>query len=127
MYTAQNIYDLAIDLIDERLASGAINATNTTIYKARTLGLLTSWQNEIATCLNITIPDPITDLTQVIIVGDRISGQYYLASQLLLVEDSDRASFFNDKFMENKRLYLSRLPVKIMPLTDVYEVDDGTN
>ena len=122
MYTVQDIFNLAIDLIDERLASGAINATNTTVYKARTPGLLTSWQNEIATSLNIAIPTPITTLTQEITIGDRISGQYYLASQFLLVDDPDRANFFNEKFMENKRLYLSRLPVSVMPITNVYEV-----
>ncbi|MGV8982150.1 hypothetical protein [Clostridium sp.] len=47
MYTAQNIYDLAIDLIDERLASGAINATTTAVYKARTPGILNLFQNRV--------------------------------------------------------------------------------
>ncbi len=46
--TAQNIFDLSMDLINKRLSNGTINPTTTSIYKARATGILTLWQNEIA-------------------------------------------------------------------------------
>jgi hypothetical protein len=48
MYTAQQIFDLAMDLVNKRAANGIINATTTAVYKARTPGILTLWQNENA-------------------------------------------------------------------------------
>ncbi len=46
MYTAQDIFNITADLIDERLANGTINATTTAVYKARTPGILNLWQSE---------------------------------------------------------------------------------
>lgn len=45
MYTVQQIFDLAMDLINKRLTNGQI-APNTAQYKARTPGILTLWQSE---------------------------------------------------------------------------------
>jgi len=120
MITAQQIFNQAMDLMDKRSATGSIDATKTARYKTRALNIITMWQNEIATELMMIIPDAITDLTQNITVTDAISGQYYLASSLLLTEDSDSASFFQEKFIENKRLFLSKRPAKITPITDMY-------
>lgn len=46
MKTGQDIFELAIDLMDEKLASGAINGTTTAVYKARTPGILNIFQAE---------------------------------------------------------------------------------
>lgn len=46
MYTVQQIFDLMVDLIDERLASGLVNATTTAVYKARTPSIINIWQSE---------------------------------------------------------------------------------
>lgn len=48
MYTAQQIFDLCMDLVNKRQANGVINANNTAIYKVRAPGILTLWQNENA-------------------------------------------------------------------------------
>lgn len=48
MYTAQQIFDLTMDLVNKRLANGTVNANTTAVYKARTPGILTMWQNENA-------------------------------------------------------------------------------
>jgi hypothetical protein len=45
MYTVQQVFDLAMDLINKRLSNGQI-APNTAQYKARTPGILTLWQSE---------------------------------------------------------------------------------
>jgi hypothetical protein len=45
MYTVQQVFDLAMDLINKRLTNGQI-APNTAQYKARTPGILTLWQSE---------------------------------------------------------------------------------
>lgn len=118
--TAQQIFNNAMDLMDKRSATGSIDATKTQRYKVRTPNILTMWQSELATDLMITIPGPITDLSQNITVADTISGPYYLASMLLLIEDTDTASFFQQKYEENRRLYMSRRPATIVQIIDVY-------
>lgn len=47
MLTAQDIYNIVIDLIDERLDNGEINTDDTKDYLARTPGILTTLQNEM--------------------------------------------------------------------------------
>lgn len=119
--TALQIFNQSMDLMDKRSATGSIDVTKTNRYKVRTPNILTMWQNELATELMIEIPDAIIDLSQVITVTDTISGHYYLASVLLLTEDSDTASYFQQKFEENRRLYMSRRPTKISRIVDVYQ------
>lgn len=48
MFTAQNIFDMAMDLMDERLSTGEIDENSTEIYAKRAPGILTMWQNEAA-------------------------------------------------------------------------------
>jgi hypothetical protein len=45
--TAQQIFDLSMDLIEERLDAGTISASDTISYKVRTPGLLTMLQAEL--------------------------------------------------------------------------------
>lgn len=45
--TAQQVYELALDLMEERLDAGTISASDTISYKVRTPGLLTTLQAEL--------------------------------------------------------------------------------
>lgn len=48
MFSALEIFNLACDLIGKRQANGTIDPGKTAIYRARSLGILTAWQNIIA-------------------------------------------------------------------------------
>jgi hypothetical protein len=48
MFTAQDIFNFAMDLISKRSPNGTIDAGKTASYRARSLGLLTLWQNMIS-------------------------------------------------------------------------------
>lgn len=118
--TAQNVFDLAMDLLDERLESGSTDTNNTSVFKVRTPGLLTLWQNEMALGLLITAPNPITALTDTMTIVYPDNAAYYLAAHLSLVEDPSTASFFNERFIETKAAILRKQPSTIIPITDVY-------
>jgi len=47
MVTAQQVLELALDLVEERLDSGAISPSDTISYKVRTPGILTMLQSEL--------------------------------------------------------------------------------
>lgn len=48
MYTAQQIFDMAMDFMDKRSVTGVIDQTKTKRYQVRTPSILTAWQNEIS-------------------------------------------------------------------------------
>lgn len=120
IFTAQEIFNLACDLISKRQANGTIDGGKTAIYRARALGILTLWQNEIELLLSLPMSDPITDLVQEITVVDRTSGPYYLASKLILVEDPASANFFEQKSDDNIALFAKRQKATEIAITDVY-------
>jgi hypothetical protein len=53
MFTAQQIFDFTCDLISKRSPNGTIDAGKTASYRARSLGLLTLWQNIMSRTGNI--------------------------------------------------------------------------
>jgi hypothetical protein len=48
MYTAQQIFNLAMDLVGKRANNGVIDANKTASYRVLAPGILTLWQSEIA-------------------------------------------------------------------------------
>lgn len=120
MITAQQIFNLACDLIGKRQSNGTIDPGKTAIYKARAPGILTLWQNEVELLLSIPMSDPIVTMDQTMTVDDRTSGPYYLASKLLLVEDPASSSYFEQKSDENKSLFGKRQVAVETAIKDVY-------
>jgi hypothetical protein len=53
MFTALDIFGIAMDLISKRSPNGTIDAGKTASYRARSLGLLTLWQNIMSRTGNI--------------------------------------------------------------------------
>lgn len=68
------------------------------------------------------VPTKITSLTDSIEVDDitAMSGAYYLAAHLLLVEDPNSASFFNSVYEDLKREAVIKSPASENPIQDVY-------
>jgi len=72
-----------------------------------------------------TISEPITDLSQEITVPDKVSGPYYLAATLLLIEDPASASYFQQRFEELRQIIVRKRPSEAVPIVDAYGIIEG--
>lgn len=70
------------------------------------------------------VPIPITSLTQTLQVDEisSMSGAYFLASHLLLVEDPDSASYFNQRYEELKMESNIKTPATATQIIDIYGI-----
>lgn len=68
------------------------------------------------------VPTTITDLTQTLQIDEvtSISGSYFLAAHLILIEDPDSASFFNGMFEQLRLESNIKQPVSEAKIVDVY-------
>jgi hypothetical protein len=120
--TAQQVYDLALGLIDEVTETGAFAPDNPDYYKAKSLSFLTILQTELLKPSET--PQVITSLTQGLILSDRLCLlvlPYGLAAHLLMSEDQSMASFLNARYDELKR----KIPTQIEPIVDNYNILNG--
>ncbi|MCD7034312.1 hypothetical protein LRR81_08700 [Metabacillus sp. GX 13764] len=118
--TGQQVFDMAMTLIDEVSETGNIVIENPGYYKAKALTFLTTLQTELIPLDQSPVIQ--TDLSQYLLVSDRIALlvlPYGLAAHLLLIDDPNSASFFNDRYEELKRKQQTRS----QPITDVYGVN----
>ena len=118
MITAQQVYDIALVLMDEVTETGNITTETPEYYKSKALNILTTLQTELLP-LSIT-PVPVTSMSQVLLVSDRTALlvlPYGLASHLLLSDDLTLSSFLNARYDELKRKIASG---GIVSTTDVY-------
>lgn len=117
--TGQQVFDNALVLMDEVTETGAISTDTPNYYKTKALTILTTLQAELLP-LSQT-PPVITDLTQPLLVSDRDALSilpYGLAAHLLLAEDLNAASFFNNRYDELKR----KRKTTSIPITDNYNI-----
>jgi hypothetical protein len=120
--TAKQVYDMALVLMDEVLETGNIVADQPKYYEAKALSILTTLQAELLPLS--TTPVIITDLSQNLLLPDRVSIlvlPYGLAAHLLIQDDPNSASFFNARYDELKR----KVQTSITPITDVYSMFGG--
>lgn len=120
--TAQQVYDMALILMDEVSEVGSINPENPENYKVRSKSILTSLQSELLPASQS--PEPITDLSQNLILSDRVCLSvlpYGLAAHLAMTEDTDIAAFLNSRYEELKR----RIPTTPTVIEDRYGVLKG--
>lgn len=121
MTTGQEVFELTMSLIDEIEETGSVNETNTKGYKAKTPGILTVLQSELAKKEGLNMPPIITDLNNDLVVSDhtaRVIMPYGLAANLMLNENPDLAIYCNSKYEEVKGK-IKTIPHKI---TDVYNI-----
>lgn len=113
MVTAQQVYDIAIHLMDEQdETSGATTTTDTTEYKLRTISILNSIIPGLYPFSATYDPaKPFSDallqgdyskpdLTQAVPLDDSLSLAvlpYYLAAQLLSVENESLATWMKNQ------------------------------
>lgn len=119
---AQQVFDMAMVLIDQVSETGNLVIENPEYYKTKSYTILTTLQTELLP-LSQT-PTVITDLSQDLLLPDRVSLlvlPYGLAAHLLLTEDMNIAQFFNDRYEELKH----KIPTNIVPIEDVYGVTSG--
>lgn len=118
MITAQQVYDIALVLMDEVTETGNITTETPEYYRSKALNILTTLQTELLP-LSIT-PVPVTSMTQTLLVSDRTALlvlPYGLAAHLLLSDDLTLSSFLNARYDELKRKVATG---GIVSTTDVY-------
>ncbi|RFU70336.1 hypothetical protein D0469_06975 [Peribacillus saganii] len=118
---AQQVFDIAMTLIDEvEEETGNVSVDNPA-YKSKSLSILTTLQAEL---LPITEDIAVlASLTQDLLLPDRICLlvlPYGLSAHLLLAESDDTgmAAFYNNRYEELKR----KIPTEISPIVDLYNV-----
>jgi hypothetical protein len=122
--TAKQVYDQALVLMDEVIETGTITTDNPNYYNTKALSILTTLQTELLP-LSVT-PTVITDLSQELLVSDRVALltlPYGLAAKMLISEGGSgdtltMATFYNNRYDELKR----KTPTSIQPITDVYGI-----
>ena len=131
--TAEDIFKMTMAMIDEMTTSGELDETSVAEYRAKTPYILTMLQNEIIGIENryrkesdIIYPVPIESLEQNVQISDIKANAMLtngLAAQLMLHEDTNLASYFNQRYEEMKAIYLKPTPSKREKIEDVYDVN----
>lgn len=130
--TAQWVFDKAMHLMDEvNESTGATDTSDTKEYKNRTLPILNILRIECATASDTYIQEPgkryipaeITAMNQIIQLDDGICQgvlPYGLAAHLMLDENPDVATFFNQRYVELLEQYRRAIPAIAEDIEDVY-------
>lgn len=125
--TGQQVYELALSLMDEVTDTGQILADNPKYYETKTKSILTTLQTELLP-KSIT-PQMITDLSHELQVSNRVALlalPYGLAANLLISEGGSgdsltKATFYNNRYDELK----IKQQVEPQPIEDKYGVLGG--
>ncbi|MCT4545099.1 MAG: hypothetical protein N4A63_16335 [Vallitalea sp.] len=127
----KQIFEMAIDLINERSETGVIIDSDVKEYKNKTPTLLTIGQYELSRIADIyntisydaEISFNVNKLEDQLSIDDTAAVALltpYLASQLIMDSDTDIAGFYNDKYEELKREFRQNKPAKEEPIKDMY-------
>ena len=133
--TAQRVFDLAMGLMDEvNETSGGTDDADTREYKVRTLLILNALRGELFPSSDTYAAEEpgkrpilavIQSFDQVIGMDDYICQSvlpYGLAAQLLLDENPDSASFFQQRYEEMRMNLAKGLPQQSESISDVYGI-----
>jgi hypothetical protein len=115
--TAEQVYKLALGLIDEVTETGSFIPDNPDYYNNKSLAFLTIIQAELLPVSQI--PETVESMAQTLQLDDRLclmALPYGLAAHLIMSEDQSLASFLNSRFDELKRKQKS----VITQIKDVY-------
>jgi hypothetical protein len=120
MISAQDVFVIAMNLMDEESEDGAYSGYPEE-YKKKAWSILTLLQAELTRVSDT--PNPITSESSIVQIDDRTAYTvlpYGLAAHLLMSEDQSRAAFFNARYDELKR----KRPAVISKIKDVYAVTE---
>lgn len=131
--TAQQVFDMAMNLMDEiNESTGATDTADTREYKNRTLAILNVLRVEcfpasdtyaVAQPGKRPICPPIPDFQTPIGLDDGICQgvlPYGLAAHLLLDENPDVAAYFSQRYAELLEQYRRGLPAAAEDIEDLY-------
>ena len=116
--TAQQVFELAMGIMDELTQNGAVDPQNTAEYRARTPKLLTLLQSEIASLEGVETT-LISNLTDNMAISDNsciMILPWGLANLLVLEENETLAAFCKVKYDK----FLNTMPCSETDITDVY-------
>jgi hypothetical protein len=120
--TGQQVYDIAMVLIDEVTELGGVTPDTPKYYQTKAKSIINVLQAELTQAgKEITI---INDLSESLSIPDKEALMilpYGVAAHLMLSEDQGVASFFNNRYDELKR----KATVSFQPITDVYNTLNG--
>lgn len=120
--TGQQVYDIAMVLIDEVTELGGITPDTPKYYQTKAKSIINLLQAELSPAgTEITF---INDLSESVSLPDKEALMilpYGVASHLMLSEDQGIASFFNNRYDELKR----KATVSFQQITDVYNISNG--
>lgn len=125
-YTAQDVHEMAIVVLDELSASGNVDPNKTKEYANRAPRLLDMWKWEMARIEGLTDLGKITSLSQTLPISDRNcpSGAYYLAMHYAMADMNDElAAICKNKYQELK--HEATLPATAVAITDAYSLFGG--
>jgi hypothetical protein len=120
---AQDVFVISMNLMDE-VSSDGTYVGYPDDYKKKSWNILTLLQTELLP--RSVQPLPITSDQTILQVSDQIGTTilpYGLAAHLLLSENPQVASFFNDRYEELKR----KRPAIVVSIKDVYGIKEGRN
>lgn len=131
--TAQQVFDMAMNLMDEiNESTGATDTADTREYKNRTIAILNILRMECFPASDtylVTQPGKrpvcpeIPDFQTPIGLDDGICQgvlPYGLAAHLLLDENPDVASYFSQRYAELLEQYRNRLPAEAEDIAQLY-------
>ena len=131
--TAQEVFDIAVGLMDEiNEATGKTDTSDTKEYKQRTLLILTALRGECYPYSDTyrkpednkrPVCPPVTDFLTPLGLDDVISQSilpYGLAGHLLLEENPSAASFFLSRYGELLVQLAAKSPAEPEPIEDIY-------
>lgn len=129
--TANDVFEITVDLISERLDSGLKDTTNTANYEKRTPGLLNIIQAELARDLYILESDSITSTNTdkyIEYTNPDDFMSFYKLTNTDLETKNDYRIIGNKLYLydgnENYILFYKKMPTKITALTDTMLFDD---
>ncbi len=140
---ANDVFEYAMSLIDERLESGLVDATSTAIFKKNTPYILTMLQDELIESSNYTKTETITVTSAVETAGHYIAHtmptDFYNESQLISIEtentyqkltdykwEGNNILLIPDTFVGTIKVVYKPIPAPITALSDTLILDDIT-
>ena len=133
MTTVNDVFFLTMSLIDElNDRSGQVDHAETRDYKQRTPGILTMLCGELyhysdtrkhAKHGKRPVCPPVTSFEDELALDDFLCRSvlpYGLAARLLIDENPSTAAFYEREYTEMLIKYGMRIPVKIVPIHNVY-------
>lgn len=132
----QEVFEIAMALMDELSVSGAADTADTAEYRNRTLAILNVLQIELFPHSDmyqtgedgkravpeklLSFSEPMTDMDDGLAVGVM---PYGLAGRLLAAEGDERGNFYLQAYEDMKRT-LRHVPAEFEPIEDVYGMFD---